>query len=166
MVPDKGQYSWTQDDDEVHVVVACPKGTTKRQVHLTATATRVSLVIDSLEQPNVLDGSTFAPVVPDSCTYTIEDASSGREVHVSLVKKEEGQRPWPRLLQCEPVKASESTQSVEVDVDQFTNVFDDEVCASSGEVPDATAAPITSGLARYAVQDHGGAFDLQDEVSR
>jgi hypothetical protein len=87
-------------------------------------------------------------------------------VHVSLVKKEEGQRPWPRLLQEEPTTEAEQRQSDEVDVDQFTNVFDDKVCASSSEAPDSPSAPMSSSLARYAVQDHGGAFDLQDEVSR
>lgn len=166
-------YSWTQDDDEVHLVVQCPKGTTKRQVHFSATVTKVSLIIDSLEQPDVLDGVTFAPVVPDSCTYTIEDTVEGREVHVSLVKKEEGQRPWPRLLQARQTDVENAKEPLEVDVDQFTNVFDDKLCASSSEEPNATvpvspksASPINSSLARYAVQDHGGAFDLQDEVSR
>jgi hypothetical protein len=80
--------SWTQTAEEVEVKLSIPAGTRSKDCKIIFKRNQFSVAI---LQESKVDGTLFDTVVPDECTYTIEDAANGmRDLCVTLTKANEG----------------------------------------------------------------------------
>jgi len=100
---DRGVYSFTQTLQDVTVSVPVPSGTRGRDLDIEVTAKALRVGVKGTA--TVLEGPTFAALLADDCTWTIEDADSrsggGRLVTLTLAKAQ-GMSWWPHVVTTEP----------------------------------------------------------------
>ena len=98
-----GSYSWGQNELEVTVKAVAPAGLKAKDVELRVRSQAVTLKARGV---TVLDGRLQASVLPDECTYCLEDEpnGAGRLVVLTLVKasKTAGKGHWPRVVEDGP----------------------------------------------------------------
>lgn len=84
---------WTQDVDEVHLLVPVPQEVHKADVHFKVFTGRLELAIN---KQDYLTGSLDKPVNPEGCFWNFEedDGSAERFVHVTLEKAVPGYQSW------------------------------------------------------------------------
>ena len=101
MGADCGKYAWGQSETEVSVRVKVPAGTKAKAVKFDVGTAKLKLAVLG---ETVLDGALFKPVVPDDCTFTMEDEGEGRVVLVTLVKAEKtsASKHWACVCEGEP----------------------------------------------------------------
>jgi hypothetical protein len=77
--------SWSQTKDEVELKLVVPQGTKSKDVKIHFQRTHLSIQVHGVE---LVEGTTFDPIIVDDCTYTIqnEGPAQQREVCVSLAK--------------------------------------------------------------------------------
>lgn len=104
------RYQWGQTDTEIFLQTLVPDGIKSRDVDLKLTTTTMMM---SVCGSVLIDGATFAPIVPDDSTYVLEDEpeEGGRRITVTLRKKTPtaGKLHWSCVVQGEP----------EIDVSRF-----------------------------------------------
>ncbi|KAL7556528.1 hypothetical protein ACA910_000991 [Epithemia clementina (nom. ined.)] len=87
--------SWTQTNDEIELVFQVEAGTKAKDCKVKFRPRHVSV---SVKGSTVLDDvSLFDPIVPDECTFTLQDAKDHRELIVTLTKSEP--RTWSWAIQ-------------------------------------------------------------------
>ena len=105
-------YKWGQSRNQLIVQTLLPDGITSKEVSFAVTTGSVSL---SVCDQTLVDGQTYARIIPDECTYTLEDEpeEGGRRLAVILTKKipTAGCKHWPCVVLGEP----------EIDVQRFAN---------------------------------------------
>jgi hypothetical protein len=80
--------SWTQRSDEIELKLSVPAGTKSKDCKIIFKRNQLSINI--LKETKV-EGGLFASIVPDECTYTMEDAKDGtKDLCVTLTKAKEG----------------------------------------------------------------------------
>jgi hypothetical protein len=79
--------TWTQSADEVELKLTVPAGTSSKDCRITFKRSQLGVAVNKETQ---LEGALFSAIVPDECTYTMEDVSGARELCVTLAKADEG----------------------------------------------------------------------------
>ena len=79
--------SWTQSSDEVELKLSVPPQTKSKDCRITFK--RNQLVV-ALDNDIKVQGTLFGAVIPDDCTYTLENTANGRELCITLTKADEG----------------------------------------------------------------------------
>ena len=82
--------SWTQTDDEVELKFSVASGTKAKYCKVNFARNQLKVAVAGQV---LLQGRTFDPLVPDECTYTLQDEAGGRELCLTLTKAETG-RTW------------------------------------------------------------------------
>ena len=101
MGADCGRYRWGQSEQEVTVKVHVPAGTKSKAVKLDVATAKLKLAVLG---ETILDGALHEKVVPDECTFTLEDEGDGRVVVVTLQKaqKTSASKHWKCVCAGEP----------------------------------------------------------------
>lgn len=87
--------SWTQSSDEVELKLSVPSATKAKDCKITFKRNQLVVAVPgsdggSTVEPKI-EGDLFGAVVPDDCTYTLENVSGDtRELCVTLTKADEG----------------------------------------------------------------------------
>lgn len=82
--------SWTQSQDEVELKISIPAGIKSKECQVVFKRQSIKVAVAKEVK---LDGALFGPVVPDDCTYTLEnsvDGEDGRELCITLTKAQDG----------------------------------------------------------------------------
>ncbi|KAL3934409.1 MAG: hypothetical protein SGBAC_009871 [Bacillariaceae sp.] len=80
--------SWTQTGDEVEMKLVVPSGTRSKDCKITFKRNQLSLAVHGETK---VSGVLFASIVPDDCTFTMEDAKDGtKDLCVTLTKAKDG----------------------------------------------------------------------------
>lgn len=85
-------YSWTQTDDEVEVVVPLPTGSTSKDVNVKYLPTKVE--VKCRKEP-LVSLSLFARVDPDGCTWTLDRDGDESKLVITIEKADA--TTWPRI---------------------------------------------------------------------
>lgn len=85
--------TWTQTDTEVELKFSVASGTKSKYCKINFGRTNLKIAVTG---QTLLHGTLFDPVHADECTFTIEDAGSGRELCVTLYKIEP--RTWTHIV--------------------------------------------------------------------
>jgi len=79
--------TWTQKDDEVELKLSIPAELKSKDCKVTFKKHQLTVVVNN---DTKVEGTLFGAVIPDECTYTIENMSAGRELCITLTKADEG----------------------------------------------------------------------------
>ena len=80
--------SWTQSSDEVELKFIVPSHVNSKDCKIIFKRNELSVTI--LQDTALLKGTLFAAIVPDECTYTMENVNSDdKELCVTLTKANE-----------------------------------------------------------------------------
>jgi hypothetical protein len=113
-------YTWEQTLEDVTVSLIVAAGTPGKMVNCQIKKDHLTLGVKG-ETP-VIDGQLSELVKPADCSWTIVDVKGGREIQVSLVKKE-GMHWWKNVIVGHPevdVTKIEPEQSKLSDLDAET----------------------------------------------
>ena len=94
---DKGEgdgYSWSQNDEEVEFRFPVAAGTKAKYVKVHFARTTLKVIVAG---QTLVSGELGGTAEVEDSTFTIEDVGSGRELCVTICKKEEG-RTWPFVV--------------------------------------------------------------------
>lgn len=108
MGADCGKYKWGQTEQEVTLKVKVPAGTKSKAVKLDVGTAKLKLAVLG---EMILEGPLHQRVLPDDCTFVLEDEGDGRVVIVTLQKQEKtsASKHWKCVCDGEP----------EIDTSQF-----------------------------------------------
>lgn len=87
------EYTWSQSDDEVEIVVPVPTECDKKNISVQFKTKSINVAVDGKQ---ILSGNLFASVHPDDCTWTLSKGKS-RVLTVSLEKVNQDTN-WSSLL--------------------------------------------------------------------
>ncbi|CAJ1967761.1 unnamed protein product [Cylindrotheca closterium] len=80
--------SWTQSADEVEAKLSIPSGTKSKDCKISFKRNQLSVAVHGETK---ISGILFSAIVPDDCTFTMEDAKDGtRDLCITLTKANEG----------------------------------------------------------------------------
>lgn len=96
------RYSWGQNENEVTVTFRVAAGTKGKDVCMVAKSKSIKMAVRG---EVLLEGPLHAAIVPDDCTYTLEDAGDGRLMTLVLTKasKTAARTHWPSVVPGEAV---------------------------------------------------------------
>eukprot|EP00941_MAST-03F_sp_MAST-3F-sp1_P002300 g2300.t1 len=89
-------YTWQQTLQEVTIVVPVEEGTKGK--HLTVDISATKIKVGKKGKPLIIDGTLWKPCRPDDLVWTIDDAEVGREVTITLEKKNDMEW-WRAIIQ-------------------------------------------------------------------
>jgi hypothetical protein len=92
-------YTWEQTLEDVTVSVVVPAGTPGKMVNCQIKKDHLTVGIKG--KPPIVDGQLSEVCKPGDSTWTIADVAGGREVQVSLVKKD-GMHWWKNVIVGDP----------------------------------------------------------------
>ena len=85
--------SWTQSSDEVELKLSVPAATKAKDCKITFKRNELSVAVPGTNggtQETKIKGKLFGAIVPDDCTYTLENvAGETRELCITLTKADE-----------------------------------------------------------------------------
>lgn len=96
---DYSTYSFTQNDQELQVIVPIPPGTTSKQVSVEISTTRIFVGLKMKGVPPVLQGDLFKPIKASESSWSIEDR---QRIVVTIVKANlQYEEWWPHVVTTE-----------------------------------------------------------------
>lgn len=87
-------YSWTQTEEEVEIVVAVPKDTASKDIHVKYLPKSLQILVRKKE---LLKLELFDRVDTDGCTWTLDRDPKAKESMLVITLEKGSASGWPRL---------------------------------------------------------------------
>jgi len=96
-----GAHEWSQDEMDITVKVLVPAGTKAKDVKVVFKPLSMSAKVTTMAdgKQSVIDGSLGGKIDCDESTWSLKDATDGRELTITLVKDEGMRGQWHQFLQ-------------------------------------------------------------------